>query len=451
VLLFCLIAFGLAGIAANYFTGSRLYVALLLSAGSIAIISPASLVFCFLLAGMNFVFLKKIAGKNILLFISVLLNIVTLVFFHLYENVRAEYSWAGIPVLLGVSYLTLQFIDHSCRIYYKQAHSPQNFLCYIAAVLYLPKFFSGPIASLSAIERELQQPKENNSTAAYGINRILLGLFKKLVLAESLAPIVHSVFDFNDGYPGLTVLAATLLYAMQLYFDFSGYSDIAIGISSLWKIELPENFNFPFRQKSWGAFWKSWHSSLTNWLWQYVFNPVYLYLSRKNSNKIVTYTASSVLVFTCMALFNGLRAGFFISAAVFAFFYLVEVMFNARKNFLSGVLVFIFFSAGLLYFRNTESRQFALLTQQLLDAGNFLPAEWLRLFFAPLASGGTQQDYFNLSVTIILALGFLLFERKIFNLFSGKKINYIACFVLVILLFTWGVFSNGERFIYMQF
>jgi len=450
MLLFCLIAFGLAGIAANSFIKSRTHVILLLSAGSIALINPASLLFCIFLAGLNFIFLKNILNRKFLFIFSILINVATLAAFHLYENLYKEYYWAGIPVLLGVSYLTLQFIDYLCKVYFKQNAAPGNFLQYATAVLYLPKFFSGPIASLPNIERDLLAVKENNNVA-YGLNRILLGLFKKLVLAESLAPVVHSVFDFNDAYPGLTILAGALLYALQLYFDFSGYSDIAIGVSSLWNIELPENFNFPFRQKSWSDFWKSWHSSLTNWLWQYVFSPLYLSFTRKKANKIITYIICAGTVFACMAFFNGIRSGFFISAAVFAFCYLLELLFNTKKSFLSGVLIFIFFSVGLIYFRNTECKQYALLTQQLLDTGNFLPVEWLRLFFAPLASGGTQQDYFNLSVTVILCVLFLLFERKIFNTFSQNKISYKAWFLFTLLLFVWGVFSNGERFIYMQF
>jgi alginate O-acetyltransferase complex protein AlgI len=450
MLLFCLIAFGLAGIAVNSFLTSRIHIVLLLSAGSIAIISPISLLFCVFLAGINFLFLKNVSGKNLLFAFSILVNIATLFTFHFYENLCKEYSWAHIPVLLGVSYLTLQFIDYLCKVYFKQNAAPTDFIKYSTAVLYLPKFFSGPVAALPTIEKELVFAAPDKGVG-YGLNRILLGLFKKLVLAESIAPIVHSVFDFNDLYPGLTVLTAALLYALQLYFDFSGYSDIAIGVSSLWKIELPENFNFPFRQKNWSNFWKSWHSSLTNWLWQYVFNPLYLSFTRKSINKIITYLVCASAVFTCMALFNGIRSGFFISAGVFAFCYLLELLFNTKKSFLYGALVFVCFAIGLIYFRNTETKQYALLTQQLLDSGNFLPAEWLRLFFAPLASGGTQQDYFNLSVTLILSLSFLLFERKIFNLFSTGTINYKAWFVFVLLIFVWGVFSSGERFIYMQF
>ena len=450
MLLLCLIAFGLAGIAANSLLTSRSQIILLLSAGIIAIISPASLLFCLLLASINFIFLKNINGNKTLFLFSILINVAALGAFHLYENALKEGVWISLPVLLGISYLTLQFIDYLCKVYFKQVAVPANFLQYITASLYLPKFFSGPIASLPNIEQELASPKEE-SKIEYGLNRILLGLFKKLVLAESLAPIVHSVFDFKDLYPGITVLTGALLYALQLYFDFSGYSDMAIGVSALWRIKLPENFNFPFRQKNWSDFWKSWHSSLTNWLWQYVFSPLYLSFTRKKTNKIITYIICSGAVFTAMAFFNGLRSGFYVSAGIFAFCYLLELLFNTKKSFLAGVLVFIFFSVGLVFFRNTDSKEYALFTQQLLDSSNFLPTDWLRFFFAPLASGGTQQDYFNLSVTIALCLLFLLFERKLFTVFSNNKINYAAWLVTLLLLFTWGVFSSGERFIYMQF
>ncbi|MGZ4082444.1 MAG: MBOAT family O-acyltransferase [Bacteroidia bacterium] len=450
MLLFYLIAFGLAGIAVNSVVSSRSNIILLLSAGSIALISPASLLFCVILAGLNFLILKNVSGKTVLFYIGLLLNIAALLGFHFYENLYKEFSWAGLPIVLGVSYLTLQLIDYLCKVYFSQTSAPNDFIKFSTAVLYLPKFFSGPVASLPNVEEEIQSPNEKNSVE-YGLNRILLGLFKKLVLAESISPIVHSVFDFNDVYPGLTVLTAALLYSLQLYFDFSGYSDIAIGVSALWKIELPENFNFPFRQKNWSSFWKSWHSSLTNWLWQYVFNPIYLTLSRHNTNKILTYIICTTHVFMCMAFFNGLRAGFYISAGIFGFCYLMELLFNTKKSFLYSALIFVFFSVGLIYFRCTEKAQFSLLTTQLLDAPNFLPKEWLKLFFAPLASGGTQQDYFNLSVTLILAVLFLIFERKIFSIFSSEKINYPAWFAFILLICTWGVFSSGERFIYMQF
>ncbi|MGZ3903456.1 MAG: hypothetical protein ACXVC6_07170, partial [Bacteroidia bacterium] len=112
MLLFYLIAFGLAGIAVNSVVSSRSNIILLLSAGSIALISPASLLFCVILAGLNFLILKNVSGKTVLFYIGLLLNIAALLGFHFYENLYKEFSWAGLPIVLGVSYLTLQLIDY---------------------------------------------------------------------------------------------------------------------------------------------------------------------------------------------------------------------------------------------------------------------------------------------------------------------------------------------------
>ncbi|HXB39991.1 MAG TPA: MBOAT family O-acyltransferase [Bacteroidia bacterium] len=450
MLLLSLIAFGLAGIISRYLVGSKMPVILLLSAGSIALINPASLFFCLFISVINF-FLLKVATKKTVFGFSLLFNVLVLSGFHFYEIIYKEFYWSGIPVLAGVSFLSLQHIDYLCKIYFKQSQKPKNFLSYLTTVLYFPKFFSGPVASLPEIEKQINLSVEKFRPVSYGLNRILVGLFKKLVLAESLAPVVHSVFDFNDVYPGLTFLTAAFLYSLQLYFDFSGYSDMAVGISSLWGINLPENFNFPFRQKSWGNFWKSWHSSLTNWLWQYIFNPLYLFFGRKNLNKKVISLLCTFCVFAAMAFFNGIQSGFYISAGIFAFFYFIEIILQSKKTFLSGALVFILFSVGLIYFRCPANITYIAITERLKDYAHFIPSDWLTGFFAPLASGGSQQDYFNLFISLALCILFLIFEKIIFALFSQNKINYTAWFIMIVLLLSWGVFENGERFIYMQF
>ncbi len=309
----------------------------------------------------------------------------------------------------------------------------------------------GPIASLPNVEKEISTKKETEANIYYGLNRILLGLFKKLVLAESLVTYVSSALDFKDAYPVLTILSGACLYALQLYFDFSGYCDIAIGASAIWNINLPENFNFPFQQKTWAAFWKSWHSTLTNWLWQYIFMPFYLFFSRRKVNKLLAQVICIVLVFGCMAFFNGIKSGFFISALLYALFYLIELVFNRKTGMVSNLFIFLFFSIGLLFFRTPDYANYYFLAERLTDFKNFLPDEWLRLYFAPLASGGALQDYFNFCFTLILCLGFLFFERRIVAIISQNKINYRMWFILLLLLATWGVFTSGSRFIYMQF
>jgi alginate O-acetyltransferase complex protein AlgI len=449
MLLLVLIAFGICGILFSSVTKNRSLFILCLSALAIGLFSFPSLLFCFFLSAINYLLLKSIAQKKWLFISTIALNILGLFTFHIYEHLYEE--WGGIPLLFGFSYLTFQFIDYACKVYFKQIPSPTGIIYYLSATLYVPKFFMGPITSLPELDKYIRTKKETSNNFAYGLNRVLLGLFKKLVLAESLSLYVHSVLDFKDTYPGITILSGAFLFALQLYFDFSGYSDMAIGVSAMWSIPLPENFNFPFRQKTWASFWQSWHSSLTYWLWQYVFNPLYLYFSRRSYSKIITQSICIIVVFSCMALFNGIKSGFFISALLYALFYFAELTLNRKKSRLSGIFIFLLFSISLLFFRSPNYSDYSFLVTQLTNIPLFFPNDWLRLYFAPLASGGTLQDYFNFSFTMLLCLLFLLFERKIVAILFQNKINYLMWFALLLLLTTWGIFTSGDRFIYMQF
>jgi alginate O-acetyltransferase complex protein AlgI len=449
MLLLVLILFAVAGILFSSVTKNRSILILLLSALAIATFSLPSLLFCFFIACINYLFIKNVVGKTGLFVVCICFNLLGLAAFHYYEFFYEE--WGIVPIIFGVTYLTLQFIDYACKVYFKQVTAPINFIHYTTAVLYVPKFFMGPIASLPDMEKEISTKQKTEPNIYYGLNRMLLGLFKKLVLAESLAVYVSSVLDFKDNYPALTILSGACLYALQLYFDFSGYCDIVIGVSAMWDIKLPENFNFPFRQKTWAAFWKSWHSTLTQLLWQYIFIPIYLFCSRKNINKQLAKIICVISVFSFMAFFNGIKSGFFISAYLYALFYLIELVFERKTGIISNLFIFLLFSVGILFFRNPNYTDYFFLVERLTDFKNFLPTDWLRLYFAPLASGGGLEDYFNLSFTLMLCFGFLLFERKIFATFSQNKINYTMWFTILLLLATWGVFTSGSRFIYMQF
>ena len=449
MLLVALIVFGICGILFSSVTKNRSILILVLSVIAIGLFSLPSLIFCFVLAAINYLFIKNVTKSKGLFITSIVFNIMSLFSFHLYERFNEE--WAVLPVVFGVTYLILQFIDYACKVRFKVTTAPASFIQYTSATLYVPKFFMGPIASLPDIEKEISSVATTQNNVAYGLNRILLGLFKKLVLAESLSLYVSSALDFKDNYPAITILSGACLYALQLYFDFSSYCDIAIGASSLWNIKLPENFNFPFRQKTWAAFWKNWHSSLTNWLWQYIFMLLYLFFSRKKATKLLAQSLCVLLVFTAMAFFNGIKSGFFISALLYALFYLIELITHKKGFFMSNLLIFLLFSISLLYFRTPDYVNYSFLTERLTDFKNIFPDEWLSQYFAPLASGGTLQDYFNLSFTLLLCFGFLLFERKVTNVFTQNKIHVGYWFTAILLIALWGVFTSGSRFIYMQF
>ncbi|MBS1647738.1 MAG: hypothetical protein JST67_10395 [Bacteroidetes bacterium] len=383
-----------------------------------------------------------------MLVFSVLFNITALFMYRFYEGgyvLKQSPNW----FLFGLSYLALQCIAYNFTRYYERKAGAISFFYYVAATLYVPKFFMGPISALQQVQEDIKEPKSTAKITA--LNRMLLGLFKKVVLAESLSLYVSSVLDFQDAYPMLTLVAGACLYSLQLYFDFSGYCDIAIGASALWGISLPENFFNPFSQKTWAHFWKSWHASLTNWLWQFLFIPCYSFFNRKKIQKTTTQVLSVFVVFVGMAFFNGLKSGFFISAFLFALFYIAEFLFFKKEYAFSKVCIFVLFSVALLFFRNPDYTHYSFFVVQLLDVKKAIPVHWLKDFWAPLASGGTLHDYFNFFITLLLALSYLLFEKRIMHFVAQNEINYVFLITLLFLIVIWGVFVSGSRFVYMQF
>ena len=449
MLLVVLIIFAFLGILFSSFANYRSLLIPIFSIIGIALFSVPSLAACLCLSLINFYFIRNLAGRTGLFILNILLNVLALFFFHLYEGFYEEYKL--VPLVFGFTYLSLQFIDYSAKVYFKQNKSPASIFSFISASLYLPKFFMGPIASLEQTESEIASSPIEKVHRYYGLNRILLGLFKKLVLAESLSLYVNSILDFRDPYPGITILCGACLYSLQLYFDFSGYCDIAIGVSTLWQVNLPENFSFPFQQKTWVDFWKSWHSSLTNWLWQYLFMPLYVFLGRKNLSKNFVFILCIICVFSGMAFFNGIKSGFYISAGLFAIFYLVQHLFLPKPGSFSTMFIFLLFSIGLLFFRSNSLADCRFLAERMIDFTHFFPNDWTLHFFAPIASGGTLPDYFNLAFTLLLCLSFLFFEKKIFSHALENKIHFLFWFIGISLLLIWGIFSSGSRFIYMQF
>lgn len=447
MLILSLIVFGLTGFVSRYLVGSKTQVILLLSAGFISLLSPLSLVICLLIALVNYFFIQRAAKKSILI-ASIVFNVLAMGSFHVYSLLFEEFSWAGLPSLYGISYLALQYIGSTITLHYNSMPWKPGLINFFSSVFYLPKFFSGPIVDLQKVHHQMITLQGHSQAAVTGMNRMLLGAFKKLVLAGSLSPSVHSVLDFGDNYPGLTVLCAALLFSLQLYFDFSGYSDLAIGASQIWGIEIPENFKFPFRQKNWGDFWKSWHSSLTAWLWQFIFNPLFLFFSRHNLNKNFNRLLCALLVFTGMAFFNGFKSGFFISGGLFALFYMAETWLPGSNKKMGSIPLFLLFSLALLYFRCPDETQWKHLQESF---AHLVPKDWLTDLFAPLASGGTQQDYFYFLTGLGLCLIYLLFERKLQAFYFRSSLNFTLWFVTILLILVWGGFDSGERFIYMQF
>lgn len=174
---------------------------------------------------------------------------------------------------LGLSFYCFQALSYTIDVYRRDAKATKSLLAHCCAVSFFPTILAGPIARVPDLLRQLEKPKVlSNEMGARGLFLIGLGVVKKLLVADYLAEnLVNRVFDFPKLYSGLETLAGVYGYALQLYYDFSGYSDIAVGSALLLGLKIPVNFNMPYAAANIADFWKRWHISLSSWLRDYVY------------------------------------------------------------------------------------------------------------------------------------------------------------------------------------
>ncbi len=220
--------------------------------------------------------------RKLLIALSVLLNLGLLAAFK-YMPFFLE-NWAKLtstePIKwnwtfpLGISFYAFQSLTYTIDIYRKDAAPTQSLLAYLTAVSFFPTTLAGPITNVSTLIPQLEKTgrKLDPTDGGRALFLIGLGLMKKMLVADYIAEnLVNRVFDFPDLYSGAEVLTAVYAYAIQLYYDFSGYSDVAIGSAMLLGLKLPQNFNAPYSAINIADFWRRWHISLSNWLRDYLF------------------------------------------------------------------------------------------------------------------------------------------------------------------------------------
>ena len=208
----------------------------------------------------------------------------------------------GVPI--GLSFYTFLLIGYLFDVY-RGMPAERNFGYFFLFVSFFPKIVAGPIERANNLLVQIRKmPTFDYALAVFGLQIILLGLFKKVIVADRLAPLVESIYGNPYIADGPMLIAATITYAFQLYFDFSGYSDIAIGCAALLGFRLIGNFRQPHFATSISDFWKRWHISLTSWLTEYVYNPIV----RQRRLKIKLYFTILIAIFTTF-LISGIWHG----------------------------------------------------------------------------------------------------------------------------------------------
>ena len=196
-----------------------------------------------------------------------------------------HYSSLNIILPLGISFFTFQTLGYIIDVYNEKIEPYRDLLVFTTYVTYFPKILSGPIErAQNFIPQIVTRRVFDYKLASDGLRQILWGLFTKVVIADRCATFVNGVFNNDQDQSSYMLIAGLFFYLIQIYSDFSGYSNIAIGVSKLFGIKLMINFAYPFFSTNIGDFWKKWHISLTTWLMDYVFTPL-SFILRKYKRK----------------------------------------------------------------------------------------------------------------------------------------------------------------------
>jgi alginate O-acetyltransferase complex protein AlgI len=226
--------------------------------------------------------------RKLLLWTSILVNLGFLGFFKYFnfflDNFVSAFSFFGTEISassldiilpVGISFYTFQTLSYSIDVYRKKLEPTKDFVAFSAFVSFFPQLVAGPIERATNLLPQFYKKRTfNYAQAADGLKQILWGLFKKIVIADNCAEYASQIFNSPGDYSGSTLVLGAVFFSFQIYGDFSGYSDIAIGTSRLFGFDLKRNFNFPYFSRDIAEFWRRWHISLSTWFRDYLYIPL---------------------------------------------------------------------------------------------------------------------------------------------------------------------------------
>lgn len=234
---------------------------------------------------------------------------------------------------VGISFYTFQALSYSIDVYRDKTKATKDIVAFFAFISFFPQLVAGPIErSTNLLPQFLKPRKFNYALAVDGCRQILWGLFKKMVIADNCATVADAIFDNYNDYGGLNLWIGALMFTFQIYGDFSGYSDIAIGTAKLFDIKLMRNFHNPYFSRDIAEFWRKWHISLTTWFRDYIYIP--LGGSRVKKSKVARNT---FVIFLVSGLWHGAEWTFVVWGAYHAVLFLPSILLGKNRKWLDTV------------------------------------------------------------------------------------------------------------------
>jgi alginate O-acetyltransferase complex protein AlgI len=389
--------------------------------------------------------------KKIFLIISLIANIGVLAFFKYYNfftynldqitsffNYNHTFSYLNIILPIGLSFHTFQAMSYTIEVYRGNQKAERHLGIYALYVMYYPQLVAGPIERPQHILHQLHQEKKWDSARfKSGMQLILWGLFKKVVVADRLALFVDNVYKYPLHQSTLNVTIAVVFYSFQIYYDFSGYSTIARGLSRIMGIELMENFRIPYFSKSLAEFWTRWHISLSTWFRDYLYIPL-----GGNRVRPLRKCINILIVFTISGLWHGASWGFIIWGTLHGSAIVVNDLKNKFSSLktklpkvLNGLFVFSFVSFAWIFFRSPSTATTKVILNKLFQN------DWVLRGF----------DFREIIYCLLLIIFICIKE---YNDSKLKEVNtgrfYLKFTIGLFIIYFLGIFSENQ-FIYFQF
>jgi D-alanyl-lipoteichoic acid acyltransferase DltB (MBOAT superfamily) len=401
--------------------------------------------------------------RKLFLILSLVVNLGFLGFFKYYnffaQNFADAFTFFGqsiepsrlnIILPVGISFYTFQTLSYTIDVYRKKLEPTRDIIAFFAFVSFFPQLVAGPIERATNLLPQFYKKREfNNNLAIDGLQQILWGLFKKIVIADNCAQYVNDIFNNYDMYSTPTLILGAVYFAFQIYGDFSGYSDIAIGTSKLFGFKLMTNFKYPYFSRDIAEFWRRWHISLSTWFRDYLYIP----LGGSRGNKL-NALRNTIIVFVVSGFWHGANWTFIVWGALNALYFLPLLLLKQNRRYLDNA---------------ADNRNFPSFNEaiRILMTFSIVTLAWV---FFRAENISHAIDYYAHIFEFSIGIDRLEIKRYVFEIipliailiglewFSRnedhpmqKKYVWFKTIVIIIMILMLGNFSNMQDFIYFQF
>lgn len=423
---------------------------------------------------------KRKVAMNLVVAFSFIVNLGTLFFFKYFQffidsvnvllkNMHVQLIQPGFDIVLpvGISFYIFQALSYTMDIYRGEVEVEKNVFRYAVFVSFFPQLVAGPIERSTNLLHQFRERKYfDYARVRDGLLLMIWGLFQKIVLADRIAVVVNQVFDYYSYYSGMYMVIAAVLFAFQVYCDFAGYSNIAIGSAQVMGFTLMKNFDCPYFSRSVTEFWRRWHISLSSWFKDYLYIP----LGGNRKGKVRKYI-NLMIVFLCSGLWHGANWTYIIWGALNGVYQVFgQMLKNIKKKvvdrlgikqnvfsskLLQVVITFILIDFAWIFFRASSLTNAIGYIERMFAVYN----PWI-LFDGSLFNLGLSQTEFKIALFAIAVLLFVdVLHYKGFQIrrfLSEQQVWFKWCIyivaVCVLLVFgTYGPEYDASQFIYFQF